>query len=156
MAAEDVLKELSEKYSENEELMVMVAALTASWAEMAARLSIAEGKLAVVSGVAAASLQRTGDIMKQLEQEARASDAALADLHSQIADELSEAAQLTSKADRAMESVLKTYRDFQGNVTQLKKNVASLANSAIAAVAPGAQGLLAGRLEKILGIEESA
>lgn len=151
--ATQLLNELSQKCGPNEELTVIIAGLASAWAEMAARLAIAEGKLAVVGGNAASSLQRLGTAMKQLETDTRQNDAKLADLHRDIVAKLEIASQLSSKADATMKDVLQTYQDFNGNVTQLKKSVAGLAKTALNSVAPGASAIVDDKLEKLLGVE---
>lgn len=147
-----LIQELSTKCGADNEAAAMIAALAAAWADATAKLAIAEGKLAAAGGIAASSLQRLGTTMDELESQVRQSDAHAADLHRQIATQVQTAAQLTQKADTAMQDVLKTYVQFNGNVKQLKQGVASLAKAALNAVAPGASGIVGGKLDRILGI----
>lgn len=67
--ATQLLNTLSQKCGPNEELTVIIAGLASAWAEMAARLAMAEGKLKVAGSTAAASLQQLGTNMKKLEAE---------------------------------------------------------------------------------------
>ncbi len=150
--ATQLLNQLAQKCGPNEELTSIIAGLSAAWAEMAARLAIAEGKLAVASSIAAESLQRLGTSMKQLENDTRQSDAKLADLHAEIIAKLEIASQQAAKADTTMKDVLQTYTDFSGNVTQIKKSVAGLAKAALNSVAPGASAVVGNKLDSLLGV----
>lgn len=147
-----MIDELAKKLGPGHESAPVIAALAAAWAEMAARLAIAEGKLSVAGGIAAASLQNLGAEMQRLESDCRAADSELADLHKQIGAKMERASQLASEANATMKQVLQTYKDFNGNVSSLKSSVASLAKTALNSMAPGSSALVGSSIDKILGV----
>jgi methyl-accepting chemotaxis protein len=147
-----LILDLSNKCGANNEAAPIIAALAAAWADTMAKLAIAEGKLELIGGTASESLHLLGTSMHEVESQVRQADAQVADLHQQITTQIQTAAQLANKADTAMQDVLKTYVQFNGNVKQLKQGVAGLAKAAINTMAPGASAIVGDKLDRILGV----
>jgi predicted nucleic acid-binding Zn-ribbon protein len=152
---EQIIRELSERFNDDEQVVVLLATLSAALAEMEVKLASAERKMDVISGSTADSLQRLGGTLGQLRQDIEASDEELADLHKQVNNKLSIAAQLDAQAQTAMADVLVTYQTFNGDLSQLKEGVAGLTKAVISSVLPEGSSLIRSinsQIDEVLGL----
>jgi len=150
---DQLIEQLTLKLGDDADASTLLVALSAAWAQQSARLKLVEERAQVAGGIAATSVQAVSASMGGYAAGVRADDAQLAQLHEQVRDALSGASEHATLADNAMRDVLSIYSQFQGNVSQLKTGVGSLAKSVLASAVPGAGPLLDGKIDKLLGLE---